>query len=190
MLVGSKVPALNGSGEVTLRDTTEAREWQEGIKYTLVEELKGRANAQLDENKDFLATVHSSIDLFKNNPDLIPGTKDFNVDLANRFAEFMSDFELRVDGKLQGYSIPTQPIIDRLRKQTPAAPAQAPQSPPAAPAAGGAAAPPAAPAAAAQPPAEAPQGGVQSKAGSSGDQPENFDTLFGTISPELRGLRF
>lgn len=187
LLVGTKVPALDGQGEVTLRDTAAAREWQEGIKYTLVEELRGRANAELDKNKDFLTTVHSSIEIFTKNKDLIPGTADFNVDLANRFVAFVKPYEIRSDeGKLLGYSIPVQPIVDQLRQQ-PAAAAQEPQSPPAgATGATGAEAPPGA-TAAAQAPAEPPQAGIPSKAGSSGDEPEDFSVLFGTIGlPSLK----
>src|SRR5688572_24089453 len=71
----------------------------------------------MDENADFLTTVHASIELFQNNADLVPGTKEFDVDLANRFAAMATPYELRVEGKLQGYSIPVQPLIDQLRDQ-------------------------------------------------------------------------
>ena len=148
----------------------------------------------MDENATFLQTVHASVALFQDNPDLIPGTKEFDVDLANRFAVMATPYELRVDGKLQGYSIPVQPLIEQLRNQivserekaaAAAPPAPATPATPAAPA-------PAAPAAAPAPPApaaEPPQAGISSKAGS-GDASEDFSTLFGTISPELANIRF
>lgn len=109
----------------------------------------------------FLETIHASVALFQKNPDLIPGTKGFNRDLADRFAAMAQPYEVRVDGKLQGYSIPVQPIIDNLRKQS---------QPPAAAAA--------TPAPTPQP--DPPQAGIASKAGSSTEK-EDFSTLFGTI---------
>ena len=44
----------------------------------------------MEESADFLQTVHASIDLFKNNRDLIPGTKDFDRRLADQFATMMT----------------------------------------------------------------------------------------------------
>ncbi len=131
----------------------------------------------MEESRDYLETVHASIDLFKNNKDLIPGTKNFDRQLADAFASMAQPYEVRVEGKLQGYSIPVQPIIDSLRKQIASQrqTAATPQTPPAAPA----------------PPVEGrqvdpPQAGIQSKA-SSGAEPEDFSTLFGTIGlPNLQ----
>ena len=88
----------------------------------------------------------------------------------------MAPYEVRVDGKLQGYSIPVQPIIDNLRKTAAAVPA---------PSKTAAAAPPAA-ARPTPPPPEPPQAGIASKAGSSSEK-EDFSTLFGTIGlPNLQ----
>lgn len=154
----------------TLRDSNDAKEWQEAVRGLLVQEIRDNAQAKLEESSDFLQTVHASIDLFKNNPDLIPGTRGFNVDLANTFAAMAQPYEVRVDGKLQGYSIPVQPIIDSLRKGmlTSAPPKQAAAAPMPAP----------------RP--EPPQAGIPSKAGSSSEK-EDFSTLFGTIGlPNLQ----
>jgi hypothetical protein len=179
MLVGQKVPSITGQGEDTLKDTADAREWQEAVKSLLTAEVRDRATRQMEESADFLNTVHASIDLFKNNPDLIPGTKDFDVDLANRFGKFAEPYELRVDGKLQGYSVPVQPIIDQLREQVIKDRAAAPAPAGAAPAAAGGASTP--------PPADPPQAGVESKAGSGADPSDDYSTLFGTIGlPNLR----
>lgn len=187
LLVGQSVPAIGREGVETLRDTADATEWQEAVKSILVEEVRDRAARAMDENKDSLATIHASIELFQNNADLVPGTKDFDVELANRFATLAKPYELRVEEKLQGYSIPVQPIIDQLRAQlvTERAAQAAPPAAgtPAAPATGKAAAAPAAPATAAP---EPPQAGIQSKAGTSSDA-EDFSTLFGTLGiPEFR----
>jgi hypothetical protein len=196
LLVGTQVPAIGKDGMETIRDTEDAREWQDAVKQILVEEVKGRAQKELADNGDFLTTVHQSIELFQNNTDLIPGTKDFDVELANRFAEFAAPYELRVDDKLQGYSIPVQPLIERIRSQLVAERAAKASAPagtgttgtPAAPAAGA----PAASSATGSPtqtqtkPPEPPQAGIPSKAGNS-DSSEDFSTLFGTLGlPNLQ----
>jgi hypothetical protein len=169
------VPAIGKEGMETLRNSEDAKEWQEAVRSLLVAEIRDSAQSKMEENSAFLETIHASIDLFKNNPDLIPGTKGFNKELADEFAKMATPYEVRVEGKLQGYSIPVQPIIDQMRtliKSRTAAPA----------------APPAPPAAAPTPrrPAEPPQAGIPSKAGSSSEK-EDFSTLFGTIGlPNLQ----
>lgn len=159
----------------TLRNSEDAKEWQEAVKSLLVGDIRERATTKMEESADFLNTVHASIDLFKNNPDLIPGTKGFNRQLADQFAGMMEPYEVRVDGKLQGYSIPVQPIIEKLRAnlKTPAVSLPSQPVPPAA-----------APSALPRP--EPPQAGIPSKA-SSGAEREDFSTLFGTIGlPNLQ----
>ena len=178
MLVGVEVPSLNGpEGSMeTLRDADDAREWQEAVKVLLTEEVRERTAKAMDENKGILDTVHQSIELFAKNKDLVPGTRQFNRRLADRFASMVKPYELRVDGKLHGYTIPVQPLIDQLRTslaaETPAAPAAPPK------------------AAATKTPArqaDPPQAGIGSKAGSSSDDAEDFSTLFGTLGlPNLR----
>ena len=169
------MPAIGKEGTERLKDAADAKEWQEAVKSILVQDIRERATVKMEESADFLQTVHASIDLFKNNPDLIPGTKGFNRALADNFAGMMEPYEVRVDGKLQGYSIPVQPIIEKLRanlKTAAAVPAPV-------------AAPPAAAPARSRAP-EPPQAGIQSKAGSSSEK-EDFSTLFGTIGlPNLQ----
>jgi hypothetical protein len=173
LLVGTEVPRIGEEGFEVLRDTSDAKEWQEAVRSLLVAEIKEQATLEMEESQDFLETVHNSIALFQNNPDLIPGTKGFDRRLADQFAGMMKPYEVRVEGKLQGYSIPVQPIIDNLRTQLKAS--TAPVPPPVA------AVPPET-----RPRAEPPQAGIQSKAGSSTDK-EDFSTLFGTIGlPHLQ----
>lgn len=180
------MPAIGKEGMETLRDADDAREWQDAVKSILVEEVRERANKAMDENSDFMATVHASIKLFQDNTDLVPGTREFDVELANRFATLAQPYELRVDGKLQGYSIPVQPIIDQLRTQIAAERAAA-----ATPAAGGDSASTNAPAAEpgtgqVPPEPDPPQAGIPSKAGANSEA-EDFSTLFGTIGlPDLQ----
>jgi hypothetical protein len=172
------VPAIGREGMERIKDTNDAREWQEAVKSILVDEIRGRASKSFDENIGSLQTLHSSIELFQKNSDLVPGTKQFDVDLANRFAKLVTPYELRVEGKLHGYTIPVQPIIEQLREQMKAErTAAAAQAPPPTPAN------PAPPARRADPP----QAGIASKAGSSGTEAEDFSALFGTIGlPNLQ----
>lgn len=178
MLVGVEVPSLNGpEGSMeTLRDADDAREWQEAVKVLLTEEVRERTAKAMEENKGILDTVHQSIELFAKNKDLVPGTRQFNRRLADRFASMVKPYELRVEGKLHGYTIPVQPLIDQLRTSLAAEAAAAPAAPPKA-------APAKKPARQADPP----QAGIGSKAGSSSEDAEDFSTLFGTLGlPNLR----
>lgn len=161
LLVGTEVPSMTKEGMEVLRDSADAKEWQEAVRHVLAEQIREDAQQRMQGATGFLETMHEAVALFQNNPDLIPGTKGFNRDLADRFAAMAQPYEVRVDGKLQGYSIPVQPIIDNLRKQS---------QPPAAAAA--------TPAPTPQP--DPPQAGIASKAGSSTEK-EDFSTLFGTI---------
>lgn len=184
MLVGTEVPSLTGpEGSMeTLRDANDAREWQEAVKTLLTEEVRERTTRVLEENKGILDTVHASIELFSKNADLVPGTKQFDKQLADRFAAMAKPYELRVEGKLHGFTIPVQPLIDQLRAQLVAERATAPAVPAGAPAAAGAPA-------GTQPAktADPPQAGIGTKAGSSSDDADDFSTLFGTLGlPNLR----
>lgn len=173
LLVGTQVPAIGRDGMETLKNTEDAKEWQEAVKSLLVQEIKSKAEVKVEAAKPFIDTIHASIDLFKNNPDLIPGTRGFDRKLADAFATMVKPYEIRdeKDSKLVGYSIPVQPIIDQLRTQQKAATAPPPAAAPATPAT---------PAAAPTAPAEPPQAGIVSKAGNSTEK-EDFSTLFGTI---------
>ena len=180
LLVGTEVPAIGAEGMERLKDSNDAKEWQEAVRGLLVQEIRDEAQKKLDESRTYLETVHASIDLFKNNPDLIPGTKTFNRQLADKFAEIATPYEVREDGKLMGYSVPVQPIIEALRSQAAAASATVDTA--------------GSPVPASQPPgvgnnppsADPPQAGIPSKAGSSSEK-EDFSTLFGTIGlPHLQ----
>lgn len=179
LLVGTQVPAIGKEGMETLRDSNDAREWQEAVRSLLVQEVEEATQQKLEESGSQLQTLHASIDLFKNNKDLIPGTKNFNKTLADEFAKLAMPYEVRQDGKLQGYSIPVQPIIDALRlKNKTAATVETPEPAPAS-------TPPAADSNSSKK-ADPPQAGIPSKAGSSAEK-EDFSTLFGTIGlPHLQ----
>ena len=178
MLVGTQVPRTDGKdGTETLRDSNDAADWQGAVKQLLAQEARDRVSRRADTDRETLQVLHGAIALFQNNTDLVPGTKQFNRELADRFSELAKPYEMRVDGKLNGYSIPVQPLIDQLRTRL-AAEAKAKQAAPAQ------AAPPATQAA--TPKARAPQVGITSKAGGSGG-PEDFSVLFGTLGlPNLK----
>ena len=190
LLVGVQVPSLTGEeGEmVVLRDSADAAEWQEMVKQALADEIRDRATRRADDDAGSMRTLHASIELFQKNADMVPGTRQFDKELADRVTKFAKPYEVRVEGKLTGYSIPIQPLVEQERARLVLERAQkpTPQAAPAAPAApqakAGTPAPPPAPK-----PQEGPQAGIQSRAGSSSEQ-ETFDALFGTIG--LSGFRF
>lgn len=182
MLVGQEVPALQGEGMETLRDAADAREWQEAVKQLLTDEVTERATVKMEETKGIIDTVHQSIELFTKNPDMVPGTRQFDRQLADRFAATVKPYELRVDGKLHGYTIPVQPLVEQLRASLAAERASAGTGAPAA-----ATKPAAARGGAQATTDEPPQRGIGTKAGSSSEEPDDFSTLFGTLGlPNLK----
>jgi hypothetical protein len=192
-LVGQEVPSMVGEGMEVLRDSADARDWQDAAKQQLAAEVKARAERQSDAVKPMMQTLHASVELFRQNHDLIPNTRQFDRELADRFAALSKPYELRVEGKLSGFSIPVQPLVDSVRAQLVAERA-AKVTPPAPPAPAGQ------PTAQQQRAAEqtrndvgqfhnpdAPQAGIQSKAGMSGESAEDYSALWGTLGlPNLR----
>lgn len=181
LLVGAEVPSVTGDGMEVLRDSEDAREWQEAVKSLLMAEVSARADRLRESMSGTMETLHSSVDLFRNNADLVPGTKQFNMELANRFAKMAKDYEVRVEGKLVGYSVPVQPLINNIRTQI----VSERQAPPAAPAQ--VAPKRSTPAKKPSPRAETPQAGIPSKAGAAGGSSgSDFSALFGTLGlPDL-----
>ena len=176
LLVGTEVPSLRGEGTETLRDSGDAKEWQEAVRSILQDDLKRRVAARSDESQGFLRTVHSSIELFQNNADLVPGTKQFDRELADEFIKLAKPYEVRNgDNKLIGFQIPVQPLIESVRQRLQASRAVPP-------------APPAQPPAAPPQETHVPQAGIPAKAGNSGEGAEDFSALFSTLG--LGGLRF
>jgi hypothetical protein len=186
-LVGQRVPSATGQGEEVLKDSQDAKDWQDAIKQLLSQEAASRIDQKREDMRQVFETVHASIDLFQNNVDLIPNTKQFDRELADAFASAAKDYELRSNGKLVGYSVPVQPLINALRASlvaTRAAKATAPAAPAA----------PAAPTPQQQRAAEqprtvtgqfdAPQAGIHSQAGQSAAPGE--DTGQGVLDAFLR----
>lgn len=180
MLVGQDVPALGKDGTEKIQSTQDARDYQEAVKALLVDELRDRTTRAMEADSTDLNAVHASVKLFQDNHDLIPGTKGFDRDLADRMASMVKPYEHRVDGKLYGYSIPVQPIIDSIRASLVAERAAKPQA--------AAAAPASTPAAVAAPPNpdDQPQAGITSKPGAASEA-DDMSSFWGTLGlPNLQ----
>ena len=179
VLVGQTVPSVQGEGEEVLRSSEDARNWQEAVKQILAAEVQSQARQLAEADRGTLDIVHGAVELFQNNSDLVPGTKQFDKELADRFAAVAEPYEFRVDGKLTGYTLAAQPLIDSLRKKLEVERSAKQAAPPAAAPAPKAKAP-------AKKPEHQPQKGITSKPGQVGEE-EDFSTLFGTLG--LPGLR-
>lgn len=167
-LVGKELPAIDGSDEtITPRTAEEVREWQEAVKVILGRELEASVAEKQAESAEVLDVVHSSIELLRDNPDIVPGSKSYNKELAKRFIKLAEPYALKMNDKLTGFSIPMQGLLNQVRAQV--------QAETKAGAAGGT--PPAKKAA----PAAKPQAGIPSAAGTSGDAAEDYSAMWGAL---------
>lgn len=176
-----------------LRDSQDAKDWQDAVKDALGKEVRDRVSRGRDDTRGMMDTLTQSVSLFQNNPDLIPGTTTFDAELAERFVELAAPYQLEIEGKLVGYNIPVQGMLSSLRTQLQASRAAAAAAKPAAlaPAAQSAQQRRAAEQARTQQgqfQGDKPQAGIESKAGNSGEGAgEDFSALFGTIGlPNFR----
>jgi len=186
-LVGQKVPAASkeepnqdSAGFVQLRDSQDAKDWQDATKQLMVEEIRANSTRRREANPGTMQSIHQSIELFQNNSDLVPNTKQFDKQLADEFVSIAEPYEVRENGKLQGYSIAVQPLINQLRTKIQETRTAAPA------AAGAPGVTPSAPDVTPPAPEDGPQAGIPSKSGTSGEG-QNMDTFWGTIG--LSGIR-
>jgi hypothetical protein len=196
-LVGKTVPKADGTdGTERLADAQDARDWQEEVKKQLAQEVNRRVQLAQEENRGSMEVLHNTIELFRGNPDILPGAKQFDRELADSFAELIAPYAVKTaEGKVTGWSIDVKPLLASARARLVAqraAAAPAPQQ----------AAPAAAPTAqqqraAAQPRNEQqqfttqqPQAGIPTTAGQSSGDGENLDTLFGTLGLPPGSFRF
>lgn len=167
-LIGKDLPSIDGTdNDVAFRTAEEIKDYQEAVKVILQRELEASVEQKRQESAEILDVVHASIELFRDNPDLVPGSKSYNKELATRFVKLAEPYALKMNGKLTGYSIPVQGLVDQVRAQVKAAAAAAP-----------AATPPAKKAAA---PAARPQAGIPAKAGASGEGEEDFTPMWNAL---------
>lgn len=165
-LLGVELPPIDGSDKtVSFNTVQDVRDWQEAVQTVLRRDVQARVDAFTEEDQDVRSVIQDSIQLFVNNPDLNPKSSGFNKELADEVARIARPYALKMDGKLTGYSIPIQGIVDQVRAS------QANR---------------AAPATASAPvgkkptkPAERPQAGVQSKAGTSQEGSNEADIFWG-----------
>lgn len=161
-LVNQELPTIDGTeGTVLFRTTQEVKDWQDAVKAILQREVRTYVAENRQEYDAVLNTVHDSIQLFQDNPDLIPNSPVFNKQLADEFIKIAEPYSLTLNGKLVGFSIPVQGIINQLRtdvrlkqySQKNTAPKKSVKT-------------------------SKPQGGIRSKAGASGADPEDFSPMW------------
>lgn len=119
-IVGSEVPDLRRGAQegskIKLRDSAEAREYQDSLKNIVQRQVDDQKQQKLSELKPMMSMVQGSVMLFQNNPDLVPGSAKFDVELATRFTRMAKAYEQRgPNGKLLGYAVNVQPMINELR---------------------------------------------------------------------------
>ena len=195
-LVGKSVPRADGAeGTETLRDAEDARNWQEEIKTQLAREVQSRVRAGQEANRGTMELLNNSIELFRGNPDIVPGAKQFDKELAESFSELIKPYAVKTaDGHTAGWSIDVRPLLTSARQALSAQRAAKPagQTKPAEPT-------PQQQRAAQQPreqgkfaghPADAPQAGISSQAGQSSDDDSGLDALFGTLGFPAGTFRF
>jgi hypothetical protein len=115
-LVGRTVPSMvEGQPDIKLRDTQEARDWQEATAQLFKEEADALVREKQQELQPIMGVLQDSFMLFQNNPDLFPRTTQYDKELADRVMEIGKSYEYRVGGKLIGYHTNMQPIINSIR---------------------------------------------------------------------------
>lgn len=115
-LVGESVPGVKGDGQMmVLRDTAEARDWQDATKALIEAEVAAKIRTKSDEVRPLMGVIQESILMLQNNSDLIPGTKEYDPELAEQFTKIAKSYELRIGDKLYGYQVNVQPLINELR---------------------------------------------------------------------------
>lgn len=157
-LVGRTVPGLDSDEDITLASREEADRWQQGVRQELGYIVDGMTKEAQQKMQEQYQPLQHVVDLFRNNPDLVPGAPGFNKNLADLVAEHAKDYAVtNEEGKITGYKVPLQPLVNALRKvfAQPTTVASKPKQEKTAP-------------------AEKPQVGLRSQAGQSSGK-ENFD---------------
>ena len=123
-LVGETLPSLHKPNETeTIKSLEDAKNWQETAQSIITKQVNTRTAALLEDARPTLSILQDSVQMFQQNKDMIPGTAEFNPALAKAFVKMAKAYEVRNDGKLLGYKVDVQPLIDHLRTQIAAPPA-------------------------------------------------------------------
>lgn len=181
MLVGDQVPSLKKQGETEiLRDSNDAKDWQDGLRHMISMQVSQRAAGYAEEAKPLISTIQSSVELFRRNPDIVPGTKEFDPELATRFVNMSKSYEHREGDKMFGYRVDVQPLVANIREQLKAERAARPAQPPTQTARQAQAASQSRDQGTGR--FDAPQAGIPSRAGMSGEDAEDFSAFWGTLN--------
>jgi hypothetical protein len=123
MLVGVKVPNLqnpDGPDEL-IRDSDDAREWQEAARGLIDGALNDAVEQKMKAAAPTLSVFQESIMMFRNNPDIMPGSAEFDKELAEEFTAIAGDYVIKANGKKIGYQMNVQPLLNKLRERRAAA---------------------------------------------------------------------
>ena len=170
LLIGDTVPSVKAGGAPEVLKTSEdARDWQEAVRGIITEQVTNRTSALMNDARPLLGTLQDSVNLFRSNRDLIPGTAEYNPQLAKQFIEMTKAYLFVADGKPLGWRVDVQPILDSIRQSLGAAAPTARQEQ-----------------VASQPRAtdgkwDAPQAGIPSRTGSSGAEEEDYSAFWKTV---------
>lgn len=85
-MVGMEVPSIAANakpGEMTrLTDSESARKWQETVNTLIDRQIDSMVAEKVDEARPMTSIIQESFLMFQNNHDLVPGTKQFDPELA------------------------------------------------------------------------------------------------------------
>ena len=181
MLVGDQVPSLKRQGETEiLRDSNDAKDWQDGLRHMIAMQVSQRAAGYAEESKPLISTIQSSVELFRRNPDIVPGTKEFDPELATRFINMAKSYEHREGDKMFGYRVDVQPLVANIREQLKTERAARPAQPSTQTARQAQAANQSRDQGTGR--FDAPQAGIPSRAGMSGEDSEDFTAFWSTLN--------
>ena len=181
MLVGDQVPSLKRQGETEiLRDSNDAKDWQDGLRHMIALQVSQRAAGYAEESKPLISTIQSSVELFRRNPDIVPGTKEFDPELATRFINMAKSYEHREGDKMFGYRVDVQPLVANIREQLKTERAARPAQPSTQTARQTQAANQSRDQGTGR--FDAPQAGIPSRAGMSGEDAEDFTAFWSTLN--------
>jgi hypothetical protein len=118
-LAGTEVPSIRRGAQpgekMRLLDTQMARDWQESVNKIIERGENDLVKTRTTELKPMLSTIQESFLLLQNNPDLIIGAAEFDRELAERFERAAKTYEVKSQGKVIGYGVNVQPLINEIR---------------------------------------------------------------------------
>ena len=118
-LVGQEVPdvrrgAAQGA-KIRINDSAQARDWQDAVQQIIKREVDSEVQKKTEDLKPMMSVVQGSVQLFRNNPDIVPGSKNFDKELATRFARAAATYEVKAGAKRIGWHGDAQPLLNELR---------------------------------------------------------------------------